>query len=103
MGGLDDRVSSPAKAKERAELFKRLPGVEVKCIEKGGHCPHDEVPDAVASAVLKWFPPPKGTGEVVREGEGGEILTKEVVKCANFGGQRFEIWQLKPYPWGERE
>lgn len=77
--GLEDRVSSPAKARERAELFKRLPGVEVECIEEGGHCPHDEVPDLVASALLKWFPLPKGTGEVVREGEGREILTKEVV------------------------
>merc|ERR1712194_307710 len=77
--GLEDQVSSPAVAKGRAELFKRLPEVEVECIEEGGHCPHDEVPDAVASALLKWFSSPNRTGELVKEGEEGEILTKEVV------------------------
>eukprot|EP00587_Corethron_hystrix_P001888 CAMPEP_0113306580 /NCGR_PEP_ID=MMETSP0010_2-20120614/5773_1 /TAXON_ID=216773 ORGANISM="Corethron hystrix, Strain 308" /NCGR_SAMPLE_ID=MMETSP0010_2 /ASSEMBLY_ACC=CAM_ASM_000155 /LENGTH=774 /DNA_ID=CAMNT_0000161273 /DNA_START=426 /DNA_END=2750 /DNA_ORIENTATION=+ /assembly_acc=CAM_ASM_000155 len=56
--GLDDRVSSPAVAKTRAELFSRLKSekVNVKIIEDGGHCPHDEVPEKVASIMLEWLP-----------------------------------------------
>jgi pimeloyl-ACP methyl ester carboxylesterase len=54
--GLDDRVSSPQVAKRRAELFSRLsPGkVIVEEIEDAGHCPHDDAPEKVASAILRW-------------------------------------------------
>jgi len=55
--GLDDRVSSPAAAKIRAELFSKL-NPEIVTVEKivdAGHCPHDEAPDKVASAMLKWL------------------------------------------------
>lgn len=56
--GLDDRVSSPQVARKRAELFSRLsPGrVVVEEIEDAGHCPHDDAPERVASAILRWFP-----------------------------------------------
>lgn len=54
--GLDDRVSSPQAARSRAELFSRLsPGrVIVEEIEVAGHCPHDDAPEKVASAILRW-------------------------------------------------
>ena len=55
--GLDDRVSSPEAAKNRAELFSKLnpETVCVETIEDAGHCPHDDAPDKVAHAMLKWF------------------------------------------------
>merc|ERR1712194_392802 len=87
--GLEDQVSSPAVAKGRAELFEKLAtgsssseeavSVVVERIEKGGHCPHDEVPDAVASALLKWFSSSTFLGQVVDEGAEETALMKEVV------------------------
>jgi pimeloyl-ACP methyl ester carboxylesterase len=54
--GKNDRVSGPARAQERAQLFKRLrPGVTVRELD-AGHCPHDEVPEQVAQAILEWLP-----------------------------------------------
>lgn len=54
--GLDDQVSSPIAAQIRAKLFSKLyPNtVTVEAIEDAGHCPHDEQPDMVASAIYKW-------------------------------------------------
>ena len=55
--GLDDQVSSPQVAKVRAELFSRLnpDSVILKAIPDAGHCPHDEIPEKVASHMLEWF------------------------------------------------
>ena len=54
--GLNDRVSGPARAQERADVFERLrDGVTVQRIA-GGHCPQDDSPDEVARAVLQWLP-----------------------------------------------
>ena len=54
--GKNDRVSGPARAQERAQLFKRLrSGVTVRELE-AGHCPHDECPEMVAQAILDWLP-----------------------------------------------
>lgn len=55
--GLDDQVSSPQVAKARAELFSRLnpDSVIVKAIPDAGHCPHDEIPEKVASHILEWL------------------------------------------------
>lgn len=55
--GLDDRVSSPAVAKLRAELFSRLnpDTITLKKISDAGHCPHDETPDKVANHMLNWL------------------------------------------------
>jgi pimeloyl-ACP methyl ester carboxylesterase len=54
--GRNDRVSGPARAQERAQLFKRLrPGITVRELD-AGHCPHDEVPEQVAEAILQWLP-----------------------------------------------
>mmetsp|Transcript_50493 Transcript_50493/g.56333 ORF Transcript_50493/g.56333 Transcript_50493/m.56333 type:complete len:836 (-) Transcript_50493:77-2584(-) len=55
--GLDDRVNSPEAAKSRAERFSKLnpKTVNVETIEDAGHCPHDDAPDKVAHAMLKWF------------------------------------------------
>lgn len=54
--GKNDRVSGPARAQSRAQLFKRLrPGVTVAELD-AGHCPQDEVPEAVAAAMLAWMP-----------------------------------------------
>jgi len=58
--GLEDRVSSPEVARTRAELFSRLSPetVTVEAIPDSGHCPHDETPEKVADAMLKWFESP---------------------------------------------
>ena len=54
--GLNDRVSGPARAQERADTFTTLrDGVTVVRIQ-GGHCPQDDLPDAVARAFLRWLP-----------------------------------------------
>lgn len=54
--GKNDRVSGPARAQERAQVFKRLrPGVTVRELD-AGHCCHDEVPEQVAAALLAWLP-----------------------------------------------
>jgi len=55
--GLEDQVSSPAAAQARAELFCKLTPetVTVEKIGDSGHCPHDETPEKVAKAMLKWF------------------------------------------------
>lgn len=59
--GLDDQVSSPAAAKIRAERFRDYANTDsgkkmiVTAVEGSGHCPHDETPDLVASAVYEWF------------------------------------------------
>lgn len=61
--GADDRVSSPAVARRRAELFSRLrKGVDAVLVEEAGHCPHDETPDIVAEEVWRWFPDPEREG-----------------------------------------
>ena len=58
--GKNDRVSGPTRAQERAQLFKRLrPGVTVRELD-AGHCPHDEVPEQVAQAILEWLPDAAG-------------------------------------------
>jgi len=55
--GLEDRVSSPMAAQQRASTFDRLrDGVKVERLETGGHCPQDELPDGVAEAICKWLP-----------------------------------------------
>jgi len=42
-------------AKGRAGQLKTLrKGIEVAELQ-GGHCPHDEIPEEVASAVLRWW------------------------------------------------
>lgn len=54
--GLNDRVSGPARAIERADTFSTMrEGITVERIQ-GGHCVQDDSPDAVARAVLKWLP-----------------------------------------------
>lgn len=54
--GTNDKVSGPARAQERADVFERLrPGVTVRRIE-GGHCPQDDTPEQVAEAILAWLP-----------------------------------------------
>ena len=55
--GLDDRVSSPKVAKSRADIFSRFNSkkVQVETISDAGHCPHDEIPEKVADAILNWF------------------------------------------------
>lgn len=55
--GLDDRVSSPAVAKLRADLFGRMDSSRVSLVtlEEAGHCPHDERPDLVADIVYDWM------------------------------------------------
>ena len=53
--GKNDRVSGAARAQERAETFARLrEGVTVELLE-GGHCPHDDAPDAVAEVLWRWW------------------------------------------------
>lgn len=60
--GLNDRVSGPARAQERADVFEGLrPGVTVKRID-GGHCPQDDAPDAVAAAILTFLPKTRTVG-----------------------------------------
>jgi pimeloyl-ACP methyl ester carboxylesterase len=42
-------------AKGRARMFGDLrSGIDVEEIN-GGHCPHDELPDEVANAIIKWL------------------------------------------------
>ena len=42
-------------AKGRARMLKTLrDGIQVAELE-GGHCPHDEIPERVASAMVKWM------------------------------------------------
>ena len=54
--GLNDRVSGPARARERADAFDTMrDGFRVERIE-GGHCVQDDSPDAVARALLRWLP-----------------------------------------------
>jgi len=54
--GLNDRVSGPKRAQERADKFSTLrDGVTVERIT-GGHCVQDDAPDAVAAAMLRWLP-----------------------------------------------
>ena len=54
--GLNDRVSGPARARERADAFDTMrDGFSVERIE-GGHCVQDDSPDAVARALLRWLP-----------------------------------------------
>lgn len=54
--GTNDRVSGPARAQERADVFERLrPGVSVRRID-GGHCPQDDAPEKVAEAIFAWLP-----------------------------------------------
>lgn len=56
--GEDDRVSSPAVAKKRADLFERSfdpSRVRVVRTTEAGHCPHDDRPDVVADAVRAWY------------------------------------------------
>mmetsp|Transcript_16745 Transcript_16745/g.25305 ORF Transcript_16745/g.25305 Transcript_16745/m.25305 type:complete len:760 (+) Transcript_16745:146-2425(+) len=53
--GLDDRVSSPQVAKRRANLFSKMPEVDVKVLSDAGHCPHDEKPELVANAIVEWL------------------------------------------------
>ncbi|VEU41416.1 unnamed protein product [Pseudo-nitzschia multistriata] len=70
--GLDDRVSSPAAAKIRAETFSRLERlnpdtVTLEKIADAGHCPHDEAPDKIANAMLKWFASSSYSGESIAE------------------------------------
>lgn len=55
--GQNDKVSGPARAQERADVFERLrPGVSVTRIENGGHCPQDDAPEEVAAAILQFLP-----------------------------------------------
>ena len=61
--GLNDRVSGPARAQERADVFERIARdagsggrFTVRRIANGGHCPHDDAPDEVARAILAWLP-----------------------------------------------
>ena len=55
--GMNDKVSGPARASERADVFERLrPGVKVCRLEAGGHCPQDDAPEAVAAAILEFLP-----------------------------------------------
>ncbi|EOD10485.1 hypothetical protein EMIHUDRAFT_215724 [Emiliania huxleyi CCMP1516] len=55
--GMNDKVSGPARASERADAFERLrPGVKVCRLEAGGHCPQDDAPEAVAAAILEFLP-----------------------------------------------
>ena len=54
--GKNDAVSGAASALARAaSLAKLRKGITVRLID-GGHCVHDESPDAVATAVLEWLP-----------------------------------------------
>ena len=70
--GLNDRVSGPQRARERADAFETAftraerraggklpnrasPRVTVERVV-GGHCPQDDAPEAVARAVLAWLP-----------------------------------------------
>ena len=54
--GVNDRVSGPERAQQRADVFERLrDGVTVQRIE-GGHCVQDDAPDVVAKAILEWLP-----------------------------------------------
>ena len=54
--GANDRVSGPARAQERADLFTRMrPGVTVDLIENAGHCPQDDAPELVARAIVRWW------------------------------------------------
>lgn len=73
--GLNDRVSGPSRAQQRADLFERMrDGAGVTddsadavtqamldwpvTVERiaGGHCVMDDSPDAVAQAMLEWLP-----------------------------------------------
>merc|ERR1712130_223070 len=69
--GLDDQVSSPMVAQTRAELFSRLypDTVKVNAIAEAGHCPHDDVPDEVAAAIVGWQMETFGRENPVTEGE----------------------------------
>mmetsp|Transcript_11061 Transcript_11061/g.30652 ORF Transcript_11061/g.30652 Transcript_11061/m.30652 type:complete len:839 (+) Transcript_11061:25-2541(+) len=50
-----DPLSGAQRAQDRAEVFKILrPGVTVTRLA-AGHCPHDEVPEQVAEAMLMWL------------------------------------------------
>ena len=52
--GTNDRVSGPARAQERADVFERLrAGVTVRRID-GGHCPQDDTPEQVAERYVAW-------------------------------------------------
>ena len=54
--GANDRVSGPARAQERADVFTRMRrGVTVDLIENAGHCPQDDAPELVAKAIVKWW------------------------------------------------
>eukprot|EP00325_Prymnesiales_sp_UTEX-LB-985_P010604 CAMPEP_0174760374 /NCGR_PEP_ID=MMETSP1094-20130205/108741_1 /TAXON_ID=156173 /ORGANISM="Chrysochromulina brevifilum, Strain UTEX LB 985" /LENGTH=213 /DNA_ID=CAMNT_0015966315 /DNA_START=774 /DNA_END=1416 /DNA_ORIENTATION=+ len=54
--GLDDRVSSPKVAQQRAEVFSRMrEGFTVARIENAGHCPQDDAPEAVAATLIRWL------------------------------------------------
>jgi pimeloyl-ACP methyl ester carboxylesterase len=55
--GLDDRVSGPARAIERADIFEDFrAGVDVRRVEQGGHCVQDEAPEVAAARILEWLP-----------------------------------------------
>jgi pimeloyl-ACP methyl ester carboxylesterase len=73
--GLNDRVSGPSRAQQRADLFERMrdgagvtddsPDAVTQAmldwpvtVERiaGGHCVMDDSPDAVAQAMLEWLP-----------------------------------------------
>jgi pimeloyl-ACP methyl ester carboxylesterase len=57
--GADDPLSGAKRSQERAAIFARLrDGVTVRLLN-AGHCPHDEVPEQVAQAMVEWWPSTK--------------------------------------------
>ena len=53
--GMLDPLTGAELAMKRAHILGTLrPGITVDEIE-AGHCPHDEVPDAVAKSIAKWW------------------------------------------------
>lgn len=72
--GVNDRVSGPARAQERADTFERLrDGVTVVRIN-GGHCVQDDSPEEVARALWRWWPAAATHGSPSPEGT--TVVTK---------------------------
>lgn len=54
--GKDDPLSGAERSRRRAAQLGALrPGVSVRLLD-AGHCPHDEVPEQVAAAIVDWWP-----------------------------------------------
>jgi pimeloyl-ACP methyl ester carboxylesterase len=57
-------------AKGRTRQLKTLrKGIQVAELE-GGHCPHDEIPDEVASAILRWLGETRNERQVTTTAKG---------------------------------